>query len=745
MTDRTDGVARRSVLGSLAGAGTVVVSGCAGDPSDRTEDDAAGESPASGSESPDSETTAMDPDALDELASRFAPTLYFDSAEPWFPTDPRPYTTEEDGETVVDGFEAFDGYHERYDEAGVPPDPTVFYHGVRYEDSPLAVVQFWFYSAFDQFTANFHWHDWEVLHVFVDLDTGEPQLYVASSHSRSVPNNEFLDPDPDRVPRILTELGSHSSTLSVNDVPDRFQRVGGDGLLADITNATVDTIEDVLGVPIAYGLPRDEGMRLPFVVPEYEGEPIYDHPDLPAVTADSLVDEALTIRSLDALAAPPTDLPLRETGVAFRHRDRDDPEATDVAESVVTYDLVETAELEGISAFTGPQLSFEFAVPEAVEDAVASHITTTGVPWEQPRYENPAVDVSAGNHRAEIADRYEAVADEAGIGGEAAAAFDGLVARVTEAIESAEAPDGEGLTVTEATVESVVLIESDPEMVPTFGGVAVAEGVSEGEHRITVNGAGRTPHSERLRVESDEATTAGVEGDIPLVAREDATRVEIGEAAGETELARAALEDDFAGRIYDSAVEGTDAVYVHAGGAYTAEVRDTAAEIGAYRVTPSVDDAGAETGSPIRIERPETGAASLAGFVADVAEETRAEVAAVAATEDDESGDGDDATRADAGNAGGGDAGGPSNAVTGLERALAAAVEAAERAEARAREGDAPGVTRQLEAVADRIARIEERLAAAREGLPPGLATATENRMAQATRRVEQAQSAGSL
>ncbi|TKX79283.1 hypothetical protein EXE53_16645, partial [Halorubrum sp. SD626R] len=60
-------------------------------------------------------------------------------------------------------------------------------------------------------------------------------------------------------------------------------------------------------------------------------------------------------------------------------------------------------------------------------------------------------------------------------------------------------------------------------------------------------------------------------------------------------------------------------------------------------------------------------------------------------------------------------------------------------------EGDAPGVTRQLEAVADRIARIEERLAAAREGLPPGLATATENRMAQATRRVEQAQSAGSL
>ncbi|MFD1570578.1 hypothetical protein [Halorubrum laminariae] len=744
MTDRIDaGVDRRSVLGSLAGAGTIVVSGCAGDQAERAGADEPSD-PAEGStgrvaESTDSDTVAMDADTLDELAARFAPTLYFDAAESWYPTDPRPYITEEGGETVVDGFNAFDGYHERYDEDGAPPDPTVFYHGVRYAESPLAVVQFWLYSAFDQFTANFHWHDWEVLHVFVDLDTGEPQLYVASSHSRSVPNNEFLDPDPDRVPRILTELGSHSSTLSVNEIPDGFQRVGGDGLLADITNATIDTVEDLLGVPIAYGLPRDEGMRLPFVVPEYEGAPVYDHPDLPSVTAESLVDETLTVRSLDALSSPPTDLPLRETGVAFRHREREDPEAADTAETVVEYDLVETTELEDITAFTGPQLSFEFAVPEAVEDAVASHITTTGVPWEQPRYEDPAVDVSAGNHRADLADRYEAVGDRAGIGDGAADAFDGLVARVTAADESDEAPDGEGLSVTESAVESVVLIESDPKMVPTFGGVAVAAGVPEGEHRITVNGAGRTPHSERLRVENGEATVAGVDGDIPLVAREDATRVEIGEAAGEAELERTALEDDFAGRIYDSAVDGSDAVYVHASGAYTAEVRDAAAEVGAYRVNPAVEDAGAGTGSPIRIERPETGATSLAGFVADIAEETRAEVAAAAAGDGDENGDDDDSETAS-----GGDAGGPSNAVTGLERALAAAVDAAERAEARAREGDAPGVNQQLDAVADRIARIEERLAAARNGLPPGLAAATENRMAQATRRVEQART-GSL
>jgi hypothetical protein len=728
---------RRTVLGVLAGAGSAAVAGC------------------SGSEPDDAATADLDQDRLDELAARFAPTLYFDSAEPWYPTDPRPYTVEEDGETVVDGFEAFDGYHERYEEAGEPPNPTVFYNGVRYEESPLAVVQFWLYSAFDQFTANFHWHDWEVLHVFVDLDTGDPQLYVASSHSRSVPNNEFLDPDPDVVPRILPELGSHSSTLSVNEDADGFRRVGEEGLLADITNTTIDTVEDLLGIPIAYGLPRDEGMRLPFVVPEYGGEPLYEHPDLPSVTAESLVDGALTVRSLDALTSPPTDLPLRETGLAFRHADREDAIADETVDEVVGYELVESAELEDIAAFTGPQLSFEFAVPQIVEDAVASHITTTGVPWEQPRYENPALDVTAGNHRAELAARYEAIAADPAFGDDAAEGLDAVVARVTRATETEEAPDGEGLTTTEAATESFVLIESDPEAVPTFaGGVAVANGVPEGDHRLTVNGAGQTPHSEELTVSADEpVTTAGAGGEIPLVARENATKVELSDEESDADLTRSAVEDDFAGRIYDSAIDGSDAVYVHAGGAYTTEVRDADDEIGAYRVNPAAE--AAETEAPIRIERPETGAAPLAGYVADVAEETRAAVAEAAAESEDDSDDGDDDNDASGGGGGaggGGDTdggsdsgGGPSNAVNGLERALAAAVDAAERAEERAREGDSEGTSRQLANVADRIARIEERLAAARDGLPPGLANATGKRIEQATKRVEQAQNAGKL
>ena len=506
MTDRPPTLDRRTLLAAFGSAGAAGLAGCS----------------SLADREPDAETTDVDADRAADLATRFAPTLYFDTAEPWFPTDPRPYATNRGGETVVDGFDALNGYHERLADAGEPPNRTVFYNVVDYEGSPLSVVQFWLYAAFDQFTANFHWHDWEVLHVFVDLDSGDPQLYVASSHSRSVPNNEFLDPDPEVVPRILPELGSHSSTLSVNESADSFQRVGEEGLLADITNTTIDTVEDLLGIPIAYGLPRDEGARLPFVVPEYEGEPIYEHPDLPSVSEESLVDGALAIRSLDALRSPPTDLPLRETGVAFRHAERpadgeDAALADEVAESVVEYELVESAELEGISAFTGPQLSFEFAVPQAVEDAVASHITTTGVPWEQPRYENPALDVTAGNHRSEMAERYDAIADDPSFGDDGVEPAGRVVARVTTATETDEAPDGEGLTTTESTVESVALIESDPEAVPTFaGGVAVANGVPEGDHRFTVNAAGRAPHSERLTVAADEAvTTAG--GRYPFV------------------------------------------------------------------------------------------------------------------------------------------------------------------------------------------------------------------------------------
>ncbi len=653
----------------------------------------------------DAPTTEVDDDRARELAERFAPTLYFDAAERWFPTDPRPYESESDGETVVDGFDALDGYTERFTDSEAPPDPTVFYRAIRYESSPLAVVQFWLYSAFDQFSTNFHWHDWEAVHVFVDVKAETPQLFVASAHSRKVPNNEFLDPDPDAFPRILPELGSHSSGLSVNENRDSFQRFPLPDAVADVTNQVLAGVEVVDELPIAYGLPRDEGTRLPFVVPELDGEPIYDHDRLPAVGRSDLIPAGLTVRSFEDLASPPNDLPQRETGLVFGH---DHEDAADVR-----YALEPTADVEHVGEFTGPQLSFEFAVPEFAEDRVAGHITSTGVPWDQPRYDNPAADISDPSHRSTLAERYDAIAGPDGAGL--------VVAAVQEAVESADAPDGEGVTTADLGTEAVVLVESDPEAVPTFGGVAVAADVPAGDHRVTVNGAGVAPHSERVTVdESDTATTAGVDGRIAVTAREDAVKLRVDADGTDADLRALAVEDDFGGWLYDAPLSGRDSVYVHGGGAYTTEVRDADNEVGAFRVNPGEE-------SEVTIDRPRTGKASLASFLAALSEETARRVRA----ELDDDDDGDDRDE-------------PGDNGRGVARALEAVADAASRAAERAEDGDGNGADQRLEAVRDRLHRVAERLTET-DDLPDAVTAAVGRRVEQARRRNEQALDAGSL
>jgi len=693
-TETTPDIDRRAYLAALAGGGGAALAGCSFLDAEE-----------------DSRTRMLEDDDARELAERFAPSFYFDEYEKWFPTDPRHYELEENGETVVGGFEAFNGYHERYDESTSPPDPTVFYHAVEYTESPLAVVQFWQYSAFDQFSTNFHWHDWEVLHVFVDTDTGEPQLHVASSHSRKVPNNEFLDPDPDRIPAILVELGSHSNTLSINDRRGRFQRLVRDGASADITNGTFEELETLAELPIAYGLPRGEGWSLPFALPELDGEPIYEHDRLPSIDRTDLIDESLVVRSYEALASPPSELPERATGMVFDHADRDAPEAD------VEYDLAPASELEHIEAFTGPQLGFEFAVPEFVEDAVSGHITSVGVPWHSPRYDNPAADISDAAHRAALADRYDAIGKPAPV--------NTVVASITEAVTTDDAPEGEGLATEDSTVEGIALLESDPEVIPTFaGGVTVFGDVPDGEHRLTVNGAGVAPHSENVSAgEESEVTAAGVDGEVPVVANEAAVRLEVDPTDADGDLTRLAVEDDFAGRMYDAPLSDPDAVYVHEGGAYTTELEDADGEIGAFRVNPDDDER-------VRVDNPRTGKGPLAEYLADIAAETRDQVAAAGGDSD-----GDDQQ----------DSGGRENAVEGLANALDAVVDAAQRAAEAADAGERGQADRNLDTVIERLNRVGTRLEEAEDSLPESLTRATSNRLDQADRRTDQAKAAEKL
>jgi hypothetical protein len=241
--------------------------------------------------------------------------------------------------------------------------------------------------------------------------------------------------------------------------------------------------------------------------------------------------------------------------------------------------------------------------------------------------------------------------------------------------------------------------------------------VPEGEHTLTVNGAGVTPHSETVAVPDEGTSVAGVDGEIPVVARGNALKLEVDPRSAEADLTGLAVEDDFAGRLYDAPLDGPDAVYVHRGGAFTTEVRDAADELGAFRVNPDTTD-------PVRLDRPETGKASLATYLADVGEETQAQVDAVA-----------EETAA----------GGKGNAVSGLATALAAVAKGARAAAENANAGDRRAADRRLDAIASRLDTVSDRLAEARGDLPDGLANAVDNRLGQAQRRSEQAKTAEKL
>jgi hypothetical protein len=409
--------------------------------------------------------------------------------------------------------------------------------------------------------------------------------------------------------------------------------------------------------------------------------------------------------------------------------------ATVSADADVAYDLVPTGELENIAEFTGPQLSFEFAVPQFAEDAVANHITTAGTPWEQERYDDPAADITEPAHRAALADRYDAIAPPG--------TLNDLVATMSEVMESSDAPDGGGVETTELSVELFALLRSDPVAAPTFRGVTMLRDVEPGDHRLTVNGAGLAPHEEPVTVgagdsdddddgdsdddddgDSDDderastATLAGVEGEIALTPAGDAVKLEVDAEGTEADLRKLAVDDDFGGRLYEASMDGPDAVYVHRAGAYTTEVRVADDSLGAFRVNPS-DTA------PVRIDRPRTGKASLASFVETLVGETIDRLGAVG----EESDGGDD----------GDDSDGTTQTLGGLLRALEAVSSAAGRAAERAESGDRGGADQALDALSSNLDRAVERFESLRGTLPAPHAEATDRQFGEARRRTNQA------
>jgi hypothetical protein len=682
LADTLGGVSRRKLLAGVAGATALTGGAVAMFGEETTVPDPA-------------DVVRPDPETAAELADAFAPRLYFGAGERWFPTDPRRYASESNGETVVDGFDALDGYTKEFAESGAPPAPTVFYNVVRVTER-LTAVQHWFYSAFDQFTTNFHWHDWELLQTFVDAESNTPVLYCASAHSRTVPNNEFIDPErSDRV-AIIAEVGSHSSALGVNDPPRRFDRFPAGDTIADVTNRAIDVAETAVGVPTAYGLPRGEGVPLPYAIPDLDGAPIYEHPDLPNVERGHLVPERLTVRNFADLATPP-DLPTREEGRSF---------GPVGVESDTTYDLVPMGETDHIAEYAGPQLSFEFAVPQFAENAIAGHITSVGRPQEQPRYRNPLEDVTDPEHRSSLADQF--------VGVKSGGPVSQVVGVLREATAGAAgAPEGGGISLSEPTTESVVLLESEPTAIPTTNGLLLATNVAEGDHRLTVNGPGVAPYTQRLsHAGGSETTRPGVEGTVTVVPNRDAVKVRADARETPAGVANLRVADDFAGTVYNArpSADDTFGVYVHRSGAYTAEITDRDGDVGAFRVNPAEGD------DAVTIEEPTTGKTAMTRYLVNYLAESLSEAESFRERADTDSEDIDPVLKE-------------------LDVALDAARQAREAAEA----GDANAANERLSEVADRIGAIAAAVREHRDRLSPRVLALLGRRIERARGRVEEA------
>ena len=600
---------RRRLLG-IAGVGVLGAAGIAGAWGASRSDGPPPGTP-SATPTPTATESATDPietptetptDEVPALVSRYAPDLYYGRLEKWFPTDPRPYVVETAEGRVVDGFTALDEYSAAFAETGDPPAPTVFYNVVEAADG-IDAIQYWQYSVFDQFTVNFHWHDWELLQVFVDRESGRPLLLSASAHSRSVPNNEFLDPDlsGEARPGVLAEVGSHSSASEINGRVPTFERLASGSWNSDVSNDFVDVAAGDL-TRFAYGLPRDEGARLPFVMPELDGHRLDDHPAL-SVGPEAFIDAAVTVTDWRGIPRPPESLPLRVPGLVFTH-----PESATNGDATYALEPIEIL-TDVIDDFVGPQLSFEFAVPGFVEDRLASHITSVGIPWEQERFTDPLADVTDPAHRQRIDGKSPAGLRDRVVGRVRLlqTGAEGSLDRVSQGARDALM---NSITVSfgRPPVElSTQLASADPVASVTRAGTVGYLHVAPGEHRLTVNGPGIAPLAVGF-VHEGGLHQVGSAGDLTVVANEDAGWIR-GDGRSAAGLAQVRIVEDYAGVVYEGSPVEEDrfAVAVHRDGHYTVEVVDSEGRPGAYRVAPG--DFG-DDGEAVR-EGIETGKVSL--------------------------------------------------------------------------------------------------------------------------------------
>ncbi len=148
-------------------------------------------------------------------ASNYAPNLWFDSREQYFPTNPLDFYYENGQE--ISGEIAVSKYNQLSVQDKIN-NLTVLYHIE--DEGNQWVYQYWFFYVFNdnhRGVKNKHYGDWESVFVFVDKSSGGINKVIGTAHQREIFNTEIYNPETNHIWTYIGE-GSHASCVdNIND------------------------------------------------------------------------------------------------------------------------------------------------------------------------------------------------------------------------------------------------------------------------------------------------------------------------------------------------------------------------------------------------------------------------------------------------------------------------------------------------------------------------------------------------
>lgn len=145
-------------------------------------------------------------------AINYAPNLWFDSQEKYYPVNPLSFYFENGLE--IDGQTAVNKYNRLSLEQKVN-NLTVFYHILDYGNQ--WVYQYWFFYVLNDSLGgirNEHYGDWEAVYVFVDKNSGQVIKTIGTAHQREIFDTEIINP---QTSHIWTYVGSGSHANCINE------------------------------------------------------------------------------------------------------------------------------------------------------------------------------------------------------------------------------------------------------------------------------------------------------------------------------------------------------------------------------------------------------------------------------------------------------------------------------------------------------------------------------------------------